>query len=136
MTPNEYQKEASRTDLTQEGYMTVNRRMTRYENLIHAQFGISSEAGEIANALKKHFIYGQPLNVANIKEELGDILWYVALACDSLNFKLEDVMQENVEKLRIRYPEKFTEKDAAERKDKLECLICGGHHALLQCPNT
>lgn len=87
-------------------------------NLNHSLHGIMSEAGEIADTIKKHIIYEQPLNVENIEEEVGDILWYLALLCYATNVSLEAAMQRNIEKLWKRYPEKFTPEAAAARADK------------------
>lgn len=52
----------------------------------HAKLGIITEVGEIADAYKKHLIYGKPLDVTNIMEEIGDLAWYVAL--EFMNEKL------------------------------------------------
>ena len=47
-------------------------------------------------------------------DELGDCLWYLALACNALGFSMEDVMGANIRKLRQRFPDKFEEAKAAE----------------------
>lgn len=116
MDANEYQELAYRTAPLNEDILRG--RLASYPNLIHAAFGINTESGELTDTLKKTIIYGKELDVVNIKEECGDLLWYIALALSVLGYTLEDVMEENIEKLRIRYPEKFTESDAIERKDK------------------
>lgn len=87
-------------------------------DLIHAALGISSEAGEFSDAMKKSLYYGDMIDRAALIEELGDILYYVAMACDALDVHIATVMEANVEKLRRRYPEKFTTKAARERADK------------------
>lgn len=51
----------------------------------------------------------------NLKEELGDKLWYAALALDELKSTFEETMEANIKKLRARYPNKFTEEDAINR---------------------
>lgn len=86
--------------------------------LNHALHGLASEVGEIADTIKKHLIYGQQLNVENLKEEVGDLCWYIALLCYANNISLEEAMVENVAKLKRRYPEKFSEELAAKRLDK------------------
>lgn len=88
-------------------------------DLLHAALGMSGEAGEFLDAVKKTFIYNKPLDVENAKEELGDQLWYIALACRTLNVSFEELMQENIDKLAKRYPEKYTDEDAITRADKL-----------------
>jgi len=86
---------------------------------LHAAIGMSGEAGEFCSLLQKNIWYGKPLDTTNAKEELGDMMWYVALACNALGFSLEDVMRSNIAKLRARFPDKFTEKAAAdENRDR------------------
>lgn len=87
-------------------------------NLNHALHGLCSETGEIADTIKKHIIYEQPLDVANLEEEIGDLMWYVALLCYVNKLSLETAMAHNIEKLRKRYPAKFTPEAAAARADK------------------
>lgn len=88
------------------------------DNLVHAALGLTGEAGEFADCIKKHLVYGQPLNHANAMEELGDIMWFVALACHALEVPIEHVAQMNIDKLAARYPEKYTDQLAAQRMDK------------------
>jgi len=76
--------------------------------LMTAAFGISAEAGEFTEVVKKMFLQGKPYNEENVfhlKRELGDIMWYVAQACMALDTNIEEVLQMNYEKLSARYPE-------------------------------
>ena len=76
--------------------------------LLTAAFGISAEAGEFTEIVKKVFLQGKPYNADNIehlKIELGDILWYAAQACMALDVSFEEVMERNYLKLSARYPE-------------------------------
>jgi len=57
---------------------------TRDERLLHAAMGMVTESGELIDAIKKHLFYGKPVDKVNMKEEIGDVCWYVALACDVL----------------------------------------------------
>ncbi len=77
------------------------------EKLTLAALGLTGESGEVADHMKKHLFQDHPIDMAHIKKELGDILWYVVLACDAIDCSLEDIMQMNVEKLRKRYPNGF-----------------------------
>ena len=88
------------------------------KELLHAALGIASEAGEIADPIKKHVFYNQDLDTENIKEELGDILFYIAWLADISGIRMSDVLNYNNEKLQKRYPDGFTEKAAFERADK------------------
>ena len=76
--------------------------------LITAAFGMSAEAGEFTEVIKKILLQGKPYNEENVfhlKRELGDICWYLAQACLALDTNLEEVLQMNYEKLSARYPE-------------------------------
>lgn len=84
-------------------------------NLLHAAIGCCTEAGEIQDTLKRHIFYGKDLDEINLVEELGDVLWYVALLCHTLEVDIEDAMYKNIEKLSKRYPHKFTQDDAISR---------------------
>jgi NTP pyrophosphatase (non-canonical NTP hydrolase) len=83
--------------------------------LLHAALGACTEAAELADMVKKHLFYGKPMDTVNIDEELGDLLWYVAVACDVLGIPMLEIMQANIEKLRKRYPVRFEEGDALNR---------------------
>jgi len=85
-------------------------------DLLHASMGLSTEAAEFTDALKKHVFYGKKLDTTNLKEELGDLLWYVAIALEALDTDFGSVMQTNIDKLSARYPDKFTE-ELAENRD-------------------
>ena len=78
------------------------------ERLLTAAVGMSAEAGEFTEIVKKMIFQGKPVNDENLfhlKRELGDIMWYVAQACMGLDISLEEVVQMNFEKLSARYPE-------------------------------
>jgi len=75
--------------------------------LLTAGLGLGSEGGEFQEIVKKIFFQGKPLNEENIfhmKRELGDIMWYWTNACRALNLDPNEVIAENVEKLKSRYP--------------------------------
>lgn len=75
--------------------------------LLTAALGLSSETGEFCEIPKKIFFQGKPLNEENLfhmKRELGDIIWYWINACRALNLNPNDVITENVNKLKARYP--------------------------------
>lgn len=88
--------------------------------LAHTALGLTGEAGEFADAVKKHLIYGKPLDTVNLKEELGDLLWYVALGAETLGVSMGELAQQNIDKLKKRYPEKYTDEHASLRLDKAE----------------
>jgi len=89
--------------------------LTKTQDLLHASMGLVTEAGEFQDMLKKHLYYGRELDEINLKEEIGDVLWYCAIALNALGTDFETVMQTNIDKLRARFPEKFTEDNANSR---------------------
>ena len=86
---------------------------------LHMAIGVSGEAGELLDAIKKTCIYRKPLDIANVREECGDILFYVTGLLDSLNISMDEVIRENMEKLSLRYQSMaFSNHAAIARADK------------------
>jgi NTP pyrophosphatase (non-canonical NTP hydrolase) len=104
------------TSAESNNYDHLNRRIEnlRKENppvnvslLLTAGLGLGSEGGEFQEIVKKVFFQGKPLNEENVfhmKRELGDIMWYWTNACRALNLDPNEVISENIEKLKSRYP--------------------------------
>ena len=81
---------------------------TDVPRLLTAALGMSAEAGEFTEVVKKVFLQGKPYteeNVFHLKRELGDICWYIAQACMALDTNFREIMEMNFEKLSARYPE-------------------------------
>jgi len=77
------------------------------ERLLTAAVGMSAEAGEFTEVVKKIVFQGKPVNEENLfhlKRELGDIMWYVAQACMGLDTTIDEIIEMNVDKLKSRYP--------------------------------
>jgi len=77
-------------------------------HLITAAFGLTAEAGEFAEVVKKIVLQGKPYNEENVfhmKRELGDIMWYMAQACMALDTSFAEILEINYQKLSARYPE-------------------------------
>lgn len=98
MTGNEYQALAMRTR---------NEKLSPDDSLANGVMGLCGEAGECADLVKKCFFQGHTLDTEHFAKELGDVLWYIALCCEALGLQMEDVMQQNVDKLVSRYPVGF-----------------------------
>lgn len=105
MTGNEYQKLALRT---------ANEKCMSLSNV---GLGLTGEAGECADIIKKHLHHGHELDAEHLKKELGDVLWYVAVGCEVLGTTMEDVMNLNINKLKARYPEGFDPEKSQHRKE-------------------
>lgn len=62
------------------------------DDMLHMALGMISEAGEIADAIKAHMIYGKPIDILNIKEEMGDGLWFATGAMRLLQLDVQETM--------------------------------------------
>jgi len=85
------------------------------DRLLHAAMGMQTEAAEFTDQLKKHIFYGKPLDVTNLKEEIGDLLWYLAIAMDELKTDFSKEQNRVINKLKVRYPSKFEAVQALDR---------------------
>ena len=75
--------------------------------LLTAALGLTAEAGEFTEVVKKIVLLGKPYNEENVfhmKRELGDICWYLAQACMALDTTFDEIIEMNVDKLKARYP--------------------------------
>lgn len=105
MTGNEYQVLANRT-------MSCENDMAEK----HALFGMVGEIGELHSLYQKIY-QGHPFDENHAKKELGDLLWFVAEYCTAMGWKLEDVMQTNIDKLKARYPQGFDYEHSLHRAE-------------------
>ena len=105
MTINDYQQEALRT-------ASGNCR-----SFANCAMGLSGEAGECTDIIKKHLFHGHALDVEHLAKELGDVAWYLAVSAHIIGYDLETVLQMNVDKLRKRYPDGFSEEKSINRKE-------------------
>lgn len=122
MTPNEYQEEAQRTVMSAEeqAYRITKVLHTNPEraHVIVGALKLCSESGELSDTIVKHICYGQEMDIQNIWEECGDLLWYIALILEHTGYNIDQAMHDNINKLRKRYPAKYSDACAAERLDK------------------
>lgn len=127
MDSKNYIQDAIRTE--SRDFTAMNGRLENdgTKRLLHAGIGLSTEAGEFLDALKKHIFYGKELDRVNLKEEMGDLFWYLAIACDELEVPFETLMERNIEKLKARYGEKFSEEKAENRNLDQEREILEKH---------
>ena len=88
-----------------------------YGGVIVACLGLSGEVGEFNDLIKKFIFHEKEFDEEHLKKELGDICWYIALACDAFGWKLEDIMRMNIEKLSKRYPDGFDVDRANHREE-------------------
>lgn len=129
MDANEYQALALVTEFTPdfvrlEGKDPEHNRMVA--RAIHACLGLMSEIGEIADALKKHIIYGKELDLINVMEESGDLKWYDALLLTAVKRTMQESMEKNIAKLRARFGDRFSAAAALTRDLDAERRILEG----------
>lgn len=110
----EYVDKASRTDAELK---------TKELHDIHMVMGMSTEVGEILDVFKKNLAYGKIIDWVNVKEEIGDLMWYLANFCKTNDLNLSKILDTNIEKLEARYPEKFTKNNAIFRDLEKERAI-------------
>ena len=109
MTANEYQKLAM---------TTLNPALSQKDVLINGVMGLCGESGEVIDLVKKHLHQGHPLDREKLIKELGDVCWYIAEIATALDVPLENVLAQNIEKLRARYPEGFSAQRSQHREQE------------------
>lgn len=83
--------------------------------LLHAAMGAVTESAELLDVMKKRLFYGREVDIPNMREEAGDILWYLAILFHEMGWSFEQVAEVVINKLRARYPEKFSNDLALNR---------------------
>ena len=109
MCIKKFQKETQRT---------LNYLSSDKDRLGELGMGLSGEVGELVNIIKKKIYHHHNVDIKDIKEEMGDILWYLSNIANEYNIGLDEVMGGNIEKLKKRYPDGYTQEDSVNRKDK------------------
>jgi len=125
MDMKEYQKLAQRTAAAPIGAMCILGKEEKITKLVHAQLGIASELGELADAIKKYLYYGRDFDRVNVLEEFGDLLWYIAEGVEAMDSDMATVAGANIEKLKKRYPVAFSDKGAENRDTTGERTVLG-----------
>jgi NTP pyrophosphatase (non-canonical NTP hydrolase) len=86
---------------------------------LHAALGVAGEAGELADCIKKEIIYGKPFDRKNLVEELGDLRFYIQATMMLYGISEQEVLQENANKLSVRYKSlRYSDEAAIGRADK------------------
>lgn len=89
------------------------------KDLVHAILGIATEAGELLELL----LDPKKVTPEKLKDESGDVLWYLALLFRTIDTNFDEVAGKNIEKLKVRFPDKFTEALAIHRDDASENAV-------------
>lgn len=122
MKGNTYQKMAMRTN-DRKGTERIEKHMLPYSlevkdfgGVLNACLGLSGEVGELNDMIKKWIFHEKEMDEEHLKKELGDVMWYVAMFCESMGWDLDEILQMNIDKLIARYPEGFDVVRANNRK--------------------
>jgi NTP pyrophosphatase (non-canonical NTP hydrolase) len=96
---------------------TLGRDRTHEQQLANAALGLTGEAGETAELIKKHLFHATPLDRDAMVKELGDCLWYIGAFATVLDIPMAEIAERNIEKLRKRYPDGFDPERSRNRTE-------------------
>lgn len=105
MQLNQYQELSARTANTHDN------------ELANYGLGVTGEAGEVADIIKKTIFHGHDLDTDELRKELGDVLWYVSQIARVAGLTLEEIAGANIDKLMRRYPEGFSQEASKQREE-------------------
>ncbi len=86
--------------------------------LLNWTLGIASEAGEVADLIKHGIFHREDIDPMKVAKEIGDILWYLAAMCDTMDIKMQDCAELNIAKLRHRHGQAFSFQGSHERHSR------------------
>lgn len=84
---------------------TLNPNLPMKESLSDYGLGLAGEAGEVIEPIKKYLFHGKGLLLDQMRDELGDVLWYLAAIATTLGLDLTVIAMRNIEKLAKRHPD-------------------------------
>lgn len=117
-TEQEFNKMVS--NLVKSGDDILNELTPKQAHLVHMSMGVSGEAGELLDAIKKYTMYQKELDLVNVIEEIGDIYFYLQGIEAELGLTREEILRTNIVKLNERYSEgRYSNEQAKYRADKL-----------------
>lgn len=116
MDTEEYQKLARTTLLQHPDFQIKDKEVM----ISWFALGLTGEAGEVADLVKKGIYHRQGLDHEKLKKELGDVMWYLSALADHLGMSLAEIMQANIEKLKVRFPEGYDPKRTTFKEGKAE----------------
>jgi NTP pyrophosphatase (non-canonical NTP hydrolase) len=94
-------------DYQQRALRTINPALNDSDRLLDAGIGLAEEAAELLGLIRKRVFQGRDIDPARLSEELGDVLWCLAISADTLGIRLSQVAEANEAKLRRRHPDGF-----------------------------
>lgn len=101
---------------------------TQATQLDNASRGLAGDTGEVLTCIQRHLEYGKPLDIHNLREEVGDVLWRLVQLCSAVGLTLEECMDANIAKLKVRYPDAYSDfladEDNRDREAERLALVC------------
>lgn len=96
MQLNDYVKASARTDIHNQPYR---------EQITQGAVELTLEAAEVLDLVKRLLWRGEPINLDEMREELGDVFWCIGKLCRTMNLDAEDILARNFAKLLQRHPD-------------------------------
>lgn len=101
----------------QEIKRTMNYELTPHQRLSMLALGLAGEMGEVIDHIKKAVYHGHDISYTELEKEFGDVMWYFYNLMSDLGIDPDMARQLNIEKLRRRYPEGFSEEASQNREE-------------------
>lgn len=98
---------------------TMNKTLTKDQQIANMVAGIFGEGGEVADQIKKALYQGHTMDKKHLQEEIGDLMYYITNLATLYDISMCNVLEDNVNKLKKRYPNGFSVQESIARKDKL-----------------
>lgn len=95
-------------------------------DMLHGILGIATEASELTEALEHSLLTGDELDTGKVVDECGDLLWYMAMVLRVVGKDFDEVMERNINKLKLRFPDKFTTELANSKDHSVEQMAFKG----------
>ena len=99
--------------------ITAKRFKTPEHEILTWGLGLVGEAGDVASCIKKTFAHDNDQK-EGIRENIGDALWYAAMICNFFDWDFQEILEQNIAKLKKRYPKGFTINDAKRNGTRID----------------
>lgn len=109
MNFNQYQKAA---------YRTIKPHDSDSMEKADWALGLGGEAGEVQELIKHNIMHKEPIDLANLAKEVGDVLWYCAAICEVYGINMDVVAEMNIAKLEHRHAQKYSREGSLDRHAK------------------
>ena len=112
---------AKNKEFSYSAFPDLPRKLKPYElEMLHAILGIISEGGELLEMFMERVSVGRVVDRTNVREEAGDVQWFLQLLTKSINGTQEEIMHMNIEKLHKRFGDKYSDLEGLVRDKESE----------------